>query len=240
MLDALRRSRGQQQRLVQDAGHELRTPLTSIRTNISLLRRVTELPATEREGVLDDLASESRELTGLINELVELATEQHNGEADDEVELPDLLERVAVRARRRTGRDIVLAVAADAPTVVLGRVGGLERAVSNLVDNALKFDRDGSGAVEIGLARTPSGGVRLEVRDRGPGIPAEDLDRIFDRFHRATAVRSLPGSGLGLSIVEDVALTHGGRVFAENRPGGGAVIGFTLPAERLQSGSNLR
>lgn len=238
MLGRLAQSREDQQRLVQDAGHELRTPLTSIRTNISLLRRATELPAPEREAVLDDLAGESRELTVLVNELVELATERHNGEDDADVDLADVAERVAARARRRSGRQVDLDVGAGAPVGVRGRSTGLERAVSNLVDNALKFDRDGDAPVEIGLYRGPDGGLRVEVRDRGPGIPAEDLERIFDRFHRATAVRSLPGSGLGLSIVADVARSHGGTVFAANRPGGGAVIGFTLPAGRLQTASN--
>jgi two-component system sensor histidine kinase MprB len=238
MLGRLAQSREDQQRLVQDAGHELRTPLTSIRTNISLLRRAAELPDAERQAVLDDLTGESRELTSLVNELVELATERRGGEEDVDVDLAEVAERVAARGRRRTGRDVVLDVAADAPVGVRGRPTGLERAVSNLVDNALKFDLDGDRPVEIGMYRGMDGGLRVEVRDRGPGIPAEDLGRVFDRFHRATAVRSLPGSGLGLSIVHDVATTHGGSVFAANRPGGGTVIGFTLPWARLQTASN--
>lgn len=240
MLGRLAQSREDQQRLVQDAGHELRTPLTSIRTNISLLRRGADLPDAEREAVLDDLAGESRELTSLVNELVELATERRGDEEDVDVDLAEVAERVAARSRRRSGRDVVLNVASDAPVGVRGRPTGLERAVSNLVDNALKFDANGDRPVEIGMYRGVDGGLRVEVRDRGPGIPAEDLGRIFDRFHRATAVRSLPGSGLGLSIVHDVATTHGGSVFAANRPGGGAVIGFTLPRARLQTTSNPR
>jgi two-component system sensor histidine kinase MprB len=238
MLGRLARSREDQQRLVQDAGHELRTPLTSIRTNISLLRHVGELPVDEREAVLDDLSSESRELTALVNELVELATERHSGEDDADVDLADVAERVAARAGRRSGRTVSVEMAPDARTTVRGRATGLERAVSNLVDNALKFDRGGDGPVEIGLGRAVDGGVHVAVSDRGPGIPPEDLNRIFDRFHRATAVRSFPGSGLGLSIVEDVATSHGGHVFAANRAGGGAVIGFTLPPARLQPASN--
>ena len=240
MLGRLAQAREDQQRLVQDAGHELRTPLTSIRTNISLLRRATELPAAEREEVLDDLAGESRELTALVNELVELATDRRGDEHEVDADLAEIADRVASRARRRTGRDVVLDVADDAPVAVRGRLTRLERAVSNLIDNALKFDSGSTQPPEIGISRAPDGGVRVEVRDRGPGIPVEDLGRIFDRFHRATAVRSLPGSGLGLSIVHEVATSHGGSVFAANRPGGGAVIGFTLPRGRLQPRSNLR
>ena len=233
MLTRLARARDDQQRLVQNAGHELRTPLTSIRTNVSLLRRASELPADERAAILDDLTGETRELTDLVNELVELATDRRAGEPEADVDLVALAERVAERARRRSGRTVTV----DVPrgVVVRGRAHGLERAVTNLVDNAIKFDVTG-GPVEIVVlaGRTTTG---VEVRDRGPGVPPEDVERIFDRFHRATAVRSLPGSGLGLSIVRDVVADHGGRVFATARDGGGAVIGFTLPGPRLQPGS---
>jgi len=232
MLGRLARSQDDQQRLVADAGHELRTPLTSLRTNVSLLRRLDELSPGERQAVLDDLGSETRELTALVNELVELATQRRAEEEETDVDLAVTAERVADRGRRRTGREV--RVDADpVGAVVRGRAGALERALSNLVDNALKFDEGGSEPVEIAL----HAGL-VEVRDRGPGIPEDEIDRIFDRFHRATAVRSLPGSGLGLSIVKDVAESHDGHVFAENRPGGGAVIGFTLGARRLQTRSN--
>jgi len=245
MLVRLARARDDQQRLVQNAGHELRTPLTSIRTNVSLLRRASELPAGERAAILDDLTGETRELTDLVNELVELATDRRAGEPEADVDLVALTERVAERARRRSGRTVTVVVPSDGSAhgspddgrgvVVRGRAHGLERAVTNLVDNAIKFDVAG-GPVEIVVlaGRTTTG---VEVRDRGPGVPPEDVERIFDRFHRATAVRSLPGSGLGLSIVRDVVADHGGRVFATARDGGGAVIGFTLPGPRLQPGS---
>ena len=101
--------------------------------------------------------------------------------------------------------------------------------MSNLLDNAAKFD-----APEPGQARAPPIEVevaagRVEVRDRGPGITDDDLDHVFDRFHRAVGARSRPGSGLGLAIVRDIVESHGGSVSAANRPGGGAVVGFTLP-----------
>jgi signal transduction histidine kinase len=220
MLGQLARSKDDQQRLVQDAGHELRTPLTSIRMNVSLLRRFDELTVRARREVLDDLTDETRELSNLINEIVELASDRRTDEVLRPVALAPLLEAVADRVRRRTGRAV--AVDADSSTV-LGRPAALERAISNLIDNATKFDRGGRAPIEVSLRLG-----RVEVRDRGPGIPAEDLDRIFDRFHRAAAARSLPGSGLGLSIVQDVAAAHRGRVFAANRDGGGAVIGFTV------------
>ena len=126
---------------------------------------------------------------------------------------------------RRTGREIRVA---GPETLVRGRRSALERAVGNLVENAAKFDAGGEEPVQVRVG--PDG---VSVADRGPGIAEPDRDRVFDRFYRADSARALPGSGLGLSIVRDVALTHGGRAFARPREGGGAVVGFTLDAARL-------
>lgn len=224
MLADLAQSREGQRRLVQDAGHELRTPLTSLRTNVSVLRRFDELSPRSRERLLDDVDGESRELTDLVNELVELATDRRDAEDVEPADLREIAEQVAALFRRRSGRVITVNALDVEHNIIMGRRHGLERAISNLVDNALKFDGAGPGPVEI----TVEGG-RVSVADRGPGLGQADTDRIFDRFYRATDARSLPGSGLGLSIVHDVAISHGGSVFAENRPGGGAVIGFTVP-----------
>ncbi|MGX1271616.1 ATP-binding protein [Streptomyces phaeoluteigriseus] len=227
MLGRLAQSEEDQRRLVQDAGHELRTPLTSLRTNISLLRRIDELPPATRDELVADLGQEARELTDLVNELVDLAAGQSDTEPPQLIDLADLAEEVAGLARRRTGRRIVVRASGD--TTTDGRPGMLQRALSNLVENAAKFDRAGLAAIEIdvtGPARP--GTVRVEVLDRGPGITETDLTRVFDRFYRAADARSLPGSGLGLSIVREVALAHGGAAFAFRRAGGGAVIGFTV------------
>ncbi len=221
MLAALARSRDAQQRLVQDAGHELRTPLTSLRTNVAVLRRYEALPPAERARLLADLDGETRELTLLVNELVELATEQREDEAEEDVELGALVERVAERARRRSGRTVL--VDAD-DSALAGRPAALERAVSNLIDNAAKFDDGDASPVEVTVRRG-----RVTVCDRGPGIDHADLPHVFDRFYRAVPARSRPGSGLGLAIVRDVAEAHGGHVFAEAREGGGACVGFEVP-----------
>lgn len=219
MLGALARSEHDQQRLIQDAGHELRTPLTSLRTNVYALRRADQLAAPQREQLLDDLEGEADELTRLVNEVVELATDRRNGEPDQSVELGALVERVVNRAAQRTGRTVQ--VATD-HSVVTGQPLALERAVSNVVENALKFDEH--GPVQV----TCSAG-RVEVSDHGPGIDEADLPHVFDRFYRATAARSRPGSGLGLSIVADVVDRHGGSVDAAHGADGGAVVGFSLP-----------
>jgi two-component system sensor histidine kinase MprB len=217
VLVRLASAREDQRRLVQDANHELRTPLTSLRTNVSVLKRMDELSPESRGQLVEDLDGEARELSHLVAELMEFSSERRVDEEFGAVDLPALAERVATRARRRSGREVLV----DADGVVTGRVRGLERALANLVDNALKFAPDGP----VELVLRPTG---FRVLDRGPGVAPEDTARIFDRFHRATAARSLPGSGLGLAIVHEVATTHGGAVFARARPGGGAEIGFTL------------
>ncbi|MDL5203072.1 HAMP domain-containing sensor histidine kinase [Streptomyces sp. ALI-76-A] len=227
MLGRLAQSEEDQRRLVQDAGHELRTPLTSLRTNISLLRRIDELPPAAREDLVADLGQEARELTDLVNELVDLAAGQSDTEPPQRVDLADIAEDVAGHARRRTGREIVVRASGDTSTD--GRPGMLTRALSNLVENAAKFDREGTAPIEIRVAGPARPGtVRVEVLDRGPGVADGDLLHVFDRFYRAADARSLPGSGLGLSIVREVALAHGGAPFAARRDGGGVVIGFTV------------
>ncbi|MFJ9246232.1 ATP-binding protein [Streptomyces sp. NPDC101776] len=227
MLGRLAQSEEDQRRLIQDAGHELRTPLTSLRTNISLLRRMDELPPGTREELVADLSQEARELTDLVNELVDLAAGQSDTEPPQQVDLADIAEDVAGLARRRTGRDITVRASGD--TTTDGRPGMLQRAISNLVENAAKFDRAGQTPIEISVSGPARPGtVRVEVLDRGPGVSESDLFRIFDRFYRAADARSLPGSGLGLSIVREVALAHGGAPFALRREGGGSVIGFTV------------
>ncbi|MEU0571980.1 ATP-binding protein [Nonomuraea sp. NPDC005983] len=228
MLGRLATSRHDQQRLVQDAGHELRTPLTSLRTNIAMLSRLSELPPQDRQDLLRDLVQEGRELTTLVDELMELAAGEREGEEAVEIQLADLAEKTAAMARRRSGREIQVRAV---PTVVTARRAALQRALSNLLDNAAKFDPDGTEPIEL-VAQAH----RIEVRDRGPGIAEHDLERVFDRFYRAVDTRGLPGSGLGLAIVKEVAHRHGGTAFAANRLGGGAVVGLTLGAAGAPSG----
>ncbi len=223
MLDSLRRSRDAQQRLVQDAGHELRTPLTSLRTNIGVLRRHPDLADDDRAQLVDDLDVEARELSTLANELVELAADQRDAEPFEDVALGPLAVSAAERTRRRTNREVL--VDAD-DSVALGRPNALGRAVANLLDNAAKFDASG-GPIEVEVR---AGSV--VVLDCGPGIAPDDLEHVFDRFYRSADARSHPGSGLGLAIVRDVAESHGGTVFAANRDGGGARVGFVIPLAR--------
>jgi two-component system sensor histidine kinase MprB len=221
MLIALDTSREQQQRLVVDASHELRTPLTAVRTNIDFLGHATTLDAEQRAQLIAETRLELDELTTLVSEMVELATDVRSQEPIEVISLGEVAADVAARFRRRTGKEIVVDLEGGAE--VEGRHAMLDRAVSNLVDNALKFSPNGQ-PVEM----TVRGGV-LEVADRGPGIAGEDRERVFDRFYRATTARTLPGSGLGLSIVAQIAVLHGGSVALEEREGGGTVARLTLP-----------
>lgn len=230
MVNQLSASKQAQQRLVQNAGHELRTPLTSLRTNVSVLRRFAELSPTSQQRLLDDVTGETRELTNLVNELVELAMDRRNTEAAEEVDLAAVARKAAALFEHRSNRGV--AVDADGAVLVLGRPKALERAISNLLDNALKFDTNG-GTVELRIRPD-----QVVVCDRGPGVDPAESSRIFDRFFRTDAARSMPGSGLGLAIVAEVAAAHGGAGFAQPRPGGGARIGFTLGAETFLPNSN--
>ena len=226
MVDALGTSRREQQRLVSDASHELRTPLTSLRTNAELLGRADELTPAQHQRVVDGIGLEVDELTHLVTELVELATDRSaDDEPVDAVDLGTLAAEVVARARRRTDREIVLTV--DDAVVVDLRPGAITRAIANLVDNACKYS---DGPVDVVVT-----GTRLEVRDRGPGIPEGDRPHVFDRFYRSETARTEPGSGLGLAIVQQAVARDGGRVWAGDRTDGapGAAVGFELPPDPL-------
>ncbi|MGW5457045.1 sensor histidine kinase [Streptomyces sp. NPDC003996] len=214
MTEALDGSVGAQRRLVADASHELRTPLTSLTTNLELL---VENPADpESPDLLADALDQARELKVLIKDLVDLARFGEPAARAEPVRLDLLADQVAER------RGVP---ARTEPAVLHGDPDALERAVANLVDNAVKFSGMCGVAVQVA---TRGGQAVLEVRDEGPGIPAADLPYIFDRFHRSSAARALPGSGLGLAIVKQIADAHGGRVEAVPVEQG-ALLRLTLP-----------
>ena len=217
MLGALRVSSERQRRLIQDASHELRTPLTSLRANAELLERAT-LSDADRQSILTDIKAEVDELTDLSAELNALATDQRAAEAVEQVDLADLAHEIATRASRRTTSPIT--VHTTDGHVVSARPHQLERALSNLVDNAIKFS-NGESDIEIHV-----GAQRVEVRDHGPGISDEDKPKVFDRFYRATATRSMPGSGLGLAIVAQFADDNNAHTYVLDNAGGGTIVGL--------------
>ena len=217
MLVALDASVKAQRRLIADASHELRTPLASLRTNIEVLAGGKQLPAGERQKLLADVTGQVEELSALVGDLVEIDRDRPP-EVED-VRLDQLVEHAVARAKVRAPK--VLFRTTMEESIVRGAPAQLERAVSNLLDNAAKW----SSSVEVAVSDH-----EVTVRDHGPGISEEDLPYVFDRFYRATNARNLPGSGLGLAIVRHVAQTHGGEATAENASDGGAVFRFRLPA----------
>ncbi|MGY0234309.1 HAMP domain-containing sensor histidine kinase [Longispora urticae] len=230
MLGALDASRTAQRMLVEDAGHELRTPLTSLRTNIELLVRAEATPgrtlsADDRSRLLRDLEVQVVELTQLTNELVELAREDPGPVPVEAVDLSEVVAAAVERVRAR-GTGVVFATRLE-PVTVAGRPAALERMVLNLLDNAAKWSPPGA-TVDVRLAGA-AGTATLTVADAGPGIDREDLPRVFERFYRALAARSMPGSGLGLAIVAQTVEQHGGTVAAGRAATGGALLTVTLP-----------
>ena len=226
MLTSLAASRDRQRRLVADAGHELRTPLTSLRTNLDLLAQVDAvdgpgLPEGARAELLDDVRAQIEELTTLIGDLVELARDEPLTHVVESADLSEIVDRAVVRVRRRAPG--VTFDVETSPWWVVGEPAALERAVTNLIDNAAKWS-PASGTVTVRLAD----GV-VTVDDQGPGISDEDLPHIFERFYRSRESRSMPGSGLGLSIVRQVAERHAGTITAESTPGRGARLVLQLP-----------
>ncbi|MFD7458898.1 MULTISPECIES: sensor histidine kinase [unclassified Streptomyces] len=227
MTSALASSRDLQQQLIADAGHELRTPLTSLRTNIELLTRSEEtgrpLPEADRRALLASVKAQMTELAALIGDLQELSRPD-TGQAGDRTQVIPFQDAVESALRRARLRGPELTITADVrPWYVRAEPSALERAVVNVLDNAVKFSPAG-GTVDVRL----DGGV-LTVRDHGPGIPADELPHVFDRFWRSPGARALPGSGLGLSIVARTVQQAGGEVTLAPADGGGTLVTVRLP-----------
>ncbi|MGH1564047.1 sensor histidine kinase [Mumia sp. DW29H23] len=228
MMVALNASQERQRQLVADAGHELRTPLTSLKTNIELLGQAETrggMSSQARLELIGDVRAQLDELTTLVGDLVELARDA--GEPDPEpIDLAEVVETAVDRVQRRAP-GVAFEVVAE-PWIVIGESRALERAVTNLLDNAAKWSPP-LGEVEVRLRD----GV-LSVQDAGPGISDEDLPHVFDRFYRSRDARRLPGSGLGLAIVAQAAQRHGGTVTASRGPNGGALMTLRIPGHRAE------
>jgi two-component system sensor histidine kinase MprB len=224
MLGALQRSLDAQRRLVSDASHELRTPLASLRINADVLLEHPEMPAAERTEILARVADQVEELSRLVASVTDLARGEPLQKERSQVRFDAVASDALDAARRdwpKTEFDADLS-----PCTVDGSADRLRVVVKNLLDNAAKFGPP-EGPIEVRLADG-----ELTVRDHGPGIDPDDLPFVFDRFYRATSSRSAPGAGLGLAVVREIALGHGGTVTADPAPGGGTVMRFSLSGRR--------
>ncbi|MDW8319485.1 MAG: HAMP domain-containing sensor histidine kinase [Anaerolineae bacterium] len=221
--DALRR-------FVADASHELRTPITALRSFVELLQGPAADDAEARAEFLAESAAQINRLEWITQNLLNLSR-LDAGLVSLDLAVHDAGEIVADTAAafkaRAAEKDIALAVETpDRPLLVRCDRPRLELALTNLLDNALKFTPSG-GAVTAGAKATPAG-VALWVSDTGPGVDPEDLPRIFERFYRGRN-NGAPGSGLGLSIVHSIVQAHHGRVTVDNRPGEGCTFTIEIP-----------
>ena len=219
MLLRIRQSFERERQFVQDASHELRTPLTSLRVNTELLER-PEINADEREKILSDIRAEVDSLTAISTELATLAVDQRAIEEPMDVDLADITEIVVDRVCRRTGRSLMVTntTSMNESQIVAVRLSQFERALTNLLDNAVKF------SPEVCQIEVNIDGKSVEVVDHGPGIDDTEKERVFTRFYRSHSTRSLPGSGLGLAIVKQFADDHDATVRVTDTPGGGATF----------------
>jgi two-component system, OmpR family, sensor histidine kinase MprB len=227
MLGALEQSVSAQRQLVADASHELRTPLTSLRTNLEVLMHAERLDPTTRAQLAEDLVGQVEEMTGLVGDIMELARDQERPLETEEIRLDHLVADAITRVARH--HPSVRFQPRLVETTVTGAPQRIDRAVTNLLDNAAKWSPAG-GTIDV---LVDNGSVT--VRDHGPGFAPEDVPHIFDRFYRSAQARGLPGSGLGLAIVRQVAELHGGSVVAENADSGGALLRLSLPASHHRS-----
>jgi two-component system, OmpR family, sensor histidine kinase MprB len=223
MLEALDESQRAQRRLAADAGHELRTPLTSLRTNIEVLVRNDDLDPADRERLLRDVNAQIVEVSAMIAGMMEIA--RGDEPIDDEIAEVQLDRIVAGAVEEASFHWPDVRFVTDlAPCVVRGAGNRIERAVSNLLDNAGKWSPPGA-QVEVAVRDREA-----SVRDHGPGIAPDDVPFVFDRFWRAESARGTPGSGLGLAIVRQVADQHDATISIETPADGGTRVVLRFPA----------
>lgn len=226
LLSTVESSQILQRQLVLDASHELRTPLTSLRTNAQVLSRAQELNPDDLRQLTDDMLTQVDELAALVTDLGELSRGERSEGAVESLRLDDCLDECVDTARTYARiKEITIDVNVES-SYVLGRRDRLERAISNLLTNAIKFTPNGGRIV------VDSRGGTISVSDSGPGIAEADQPFIFDRFWRSASARALPGSGLGLSIVAQVVSELQGTVSVDRDPQlGGARFTISLPID---------
>ena len=232
-ITAERQLEQMRRQFISDASHEIRTPLTSIGGFAAAIADGTAATPEERTRSAALIAKQVERLTRLVNELLDLSRIESGAVQLElaEVELPDLIaDAVEAFSGQAQEKDVRLTV--DLPSdlpAVSADADRIYQVLVNLLSNALRFNPP-AGEVQI-TARTAGGCVRVEVKDSGPGIPADQLPRIWERFHRAdpSRARENGGTGLGLAIVRSIVEAHGGMVSADSEVGSGSTFSFTLP-----------
>jgi signal transduction histidine kinase len=234
MTARLRAARQMQVDFVANVSHELRTPLTAIKGLIETLRDGAVDDPQVRDRFLETVDGETDRLIRLVNDLLILS--RADSEAlnlqREAVDVGDLVRSTVARmAAQAEAKDLAVRVEVRSKQPALADPDRIEQVLLNLLDNAYKYSPPG-GSVSVGVVGEPGEGVRVQVRDQGIGIPAEDLARVGERFYRADRARSRAegGSGLGVAIARALVEAHGGRLWLESREGQGTLVAFTLPA----------
>ncbi|HSV80977.1 MAG TPA: phosphate regulon sensor histidine kinase PhoR [Ramlibacter sp.] len=224
---------------VANVSHEIRTPLTVLAGFVETLQSL-ELPTDERRRYLQMMAQQAQRMQTLVNDLLTLSRLEGSplpaaGEWSEAASLLAQCEHEAQSLARALRKNLALGVG-PAPAVAIGGVPSeLLSAFSNLVSNAVRYTPSG-GSVDVAMQLLPSGRLEFSVRDTGPGIAAEHLPRLTERFYRVDRSRSREtgGTGLGLAIVKHVVQRHGGELRVESTPGQGSTFAIQLPAARVR------
>ena len=230
MVDRLEHSFERQRQFVQDASHELRTPLAAIRTNIEVTEMDPEVSSEEYRELVTTIKGQTDRLTRLSEDLLLLTREDNDRLEREDVDVAALATEVIRELQQvANSRNVALATSFEPGLEVETTPDLLYRCVFNLVDNAIKYSGAGSSASVRTFSQDRV--VTIEVADSGPGIPTEDLERIFDRFYRVDRGRSRRegGTGLGLAIVKELVESLGGTVKATSRLGHGSAFAIRLP-----------
>ncbi|MBP2297765.1 sensor histidine kinase [Azospirillum picis] len=231
LMERLKSNLDTMQTFLADAAHQIRTPLASLRLQAELAADEDDPAALRR--IAQRVHRNAVEASQLTSQLLNHAMVMHRSEAlnPEDVDVGALLEQVIQRARAIAG-DTPIRLEIDPaaePALVPGDAISLREALTNLVDNAVKY-AGSSGGIELSLARRPGGrALRLEVADRGPGIPDDEKAGVLTRFGRGSSAAGIAGSGLGLAIVLSVAEAHGAALSLLDRPGGGLVVRIDFP-----------
>ncbi|HEX2089197.1 MAG TPA: ATP-binding protein [Actinomycetota bacterium] len=222
--------------LVANVSHELKTPISALRARLENLLDGVEKPTPE---ILEVMLNQSERLSRLVDQLLDLSQLESGGVplAREPVEFSSLVQRVTsdvTASRPERTVQVRSEVPPDLP-MVEADPERLHQVLFNLLDNAYRFTPTG-GVVTVRAARE-NGALRVSVQDTGPGIPAEHLPLVFERFYRADPSRSRNdgGTGIGLAIARSVVEAHGGKIWAESTVGKGATFSFVLPADERET-----
>ena len=239
LTDRLQVTENARRRFVSDASHELKTPLAAIRLLTDSILQTENMDAETTREFVADIGSEAERLSRITEDLLRL-TKLDSGVEEQAAAVVDVLpvleQVVRLQSLVAQEKGLDLTYTAEENCVVCATQDEVHQVIYNLIDNALKYSSKGTVAVVL---KQTGGKVILTVEDQGPGIPEEDLERVFDRFFRVDKARSRAagGTGLGLSIVSDTVRRRGGTVWAENRSEGGAV--FTVQWNAAEGGDTV-